>query len=455
MTTADAGDASTEGAIVEAEVDAGPDIDQNPDVYPASHHPIPQLNYNGGPTLQHARVVTVTFTGDAHRDGFRYFDHFIVSSGWWKQTVETFCVDGGPNAGCIGDGTGAAPDGGAWLPDGSTADGGDGSLDVELAYDFPGPALLDSDVQSWLGHHIAAGDFPAPDADTVYAIYFPTTTSVSYPTGPGQPDQTSCQQFLGYHGSIAPGSPSAGTAYAVLPYCTFGIGDDFDYQTLILTASHELSEAATDPQVNDSSAFALDVGSDPWLAQQGYVGEGAECADMCAYVSESNLFGGGDEPYDESGYNVTRIWSNQAAAQSMNPCQPWTATYYGAALRTQVQNIPATPQVGAHTSDGYVFVARGKTVDVIADVFAQAPLPHDLMLYAGTPKQGATDPSDLAAPPDLIGVGFSQNQVNNGDGVVVTFSASSKSTAGPYWMVIRSVLAQSDYNDWPVIVWVQ
>ena len=50
---------------------------------------------------------------------------------------------------------------------------------------------------------------------------------------------------------------------------------------------------------------------------------------------------------------------------------------------------------------------------------------------------------------------FSQHQVNNGDGVVVTFSASARSIAGPYWMVIRSVLEQSDYNDWPVIVWVQ
>jgi hypothetical protein len=452
----DAGDATAEGAVVEAQADAGPDINQNPDVYPANHHPIPQLNYNGGPVLDHARVVTVTFTGNVHREALRYFDHFIVTSGWWKQTVETFCVDAGPSAGCLGDGTVSAPDGGAWRPDGSTADGGDGFLDVELGYDFPGAALLDSDVQTWLGGHIAAGDFPAPDDQTIYAIYFPTTTSVSYVDQNSGQLQTSCQQFLGYHGSIAPGSPSAGTAYAVLPYCTFGIGDAFDYQTLILTVSHELAEAATDPQVSASTAFALDVGNDPWLAQQGIVGEGAECADMCADVSTSGLFvGGGDEPYDESGYNVTRIWSSQAAAQSMNPCQPWATTYFGAALRTQVQNIPKVDPVPAHPSDGYVFVKRGQSVDVIADVFAQAPLPHDLLLYAGTPRQGATDPSDLVAPADLITVAFSQHQVNNGDGVVVTFSASAKSIAGPYWMVIRSVLEQSDYNDWPVIVWVQ
>src|SRR5580704_1890670 len=65
----DAGDATAEGASPEAEVDAGPDINQDPNVYPAEHHPIPQLDYHGGPVLQHPRVVTITFTGDTHRDG--------------------------------------------------------------------------------------------------------------------------------------------------------------------------------------------------------------------------------------------------------------------------------------------------------------------------------------------------------------------------------------------------
>jgi len=451
--TNDGGDASTEAAAEEAAVDAGPDINQDPDAYPAKHHPIPQLDYNGGPILQHARIVTVTFTGNVHRDGFRYFDHFIVTSGWWKQALESNCIDAGPYAGCIGDGNDVASDGGAWRPDGSTADGGDGYLDVELAYDLPGSVLMDSDIQTWLGNHITAGDFPPTDSQTLYAIYFPTTTSISYADPNSGQLQTSCQQFLGYHGSIAPGSPAGGTAYAVLPYCTFGIGDDFDYQQLILTTSHEFAEGVTDPQVDTHTAFALNVGNDPWLAQQGIAGAGAECADMCANVSSPSVFvGGGDEPYDESGYNVTRIWSSLAASLSMNPCQPWTPTYYGAALRTVPQPIPAD---GNNLSDGYVFVKRGQSVDVVADVFSQAALPHDLLLYAGVPKLGAMSPSDLDAPPDLITVSFSQQQVHNGDGVVVTFTVPSKATTGDNWMVLRSVLEQTDYNDWPLIVHVQ
>src|SRR6516225_8805687 len=74
----DGGDASTADVTPDTGVvDAGPDIDQDPDVYPASHHPIPQIDYNGGAIIQNVRVVTVTFTGDAKRDSFRAFDHFI------------------------------------------------------------------------------------------------------------------------------------------------------------------------------------------------------------------------------------------------------------------------------------------------------------------------------------------------------------------------------------------
>ena len=140
----------------------------------------------------------------------------------------------------------------------------------------------------------------------------------------------------------------------------------------------------------------------------------------------------------------------------MNPCQPWTQTYYAAALRTTVQNIPASDGNPAHPSDGYVFVKRGKSVDVVADVFAQAPLPHDLALYAGVDKGfQAKDPTDLAAPDDFVTATFSQNQVNNGDGVVVTFSVPTKAIVQDVHLVIRAVLENNDYNDWPVIVHVQ
>ena len=45
--------------------------------------------------------------------------------------------------------------------------------------------------------------------------------------------------------------------------------------------------------------------------------------------------------------------------------------------------------------------------------------------------------------------------MNNGDGVVVTFSAPSKAIAGDVHLVLRAVLEPNDYNDWPVIIHVE
>ena len=75
----------------------------------------------------------------------------------------------------------------------------------------------------------------------------------------------------------------------------------------------------------------------------------------------------------------------------MNPCQPWMPTFYGAALRTVPQMVPANAiPPYTHLSDGYVFLKRGTTVNVYADVFSQAALPHVLALYAGV-DQGLRD----------------------------------------------------------------
>jgi hypothetical protein len=441
----DGGDAAAldaGGNASEAAVEAGgPDAEQDPNVYPSNHQPIPQIDYNGGPILQHIRVVTITFAGFPHRDAVRAFDHQITSTAWWKQTAEGYCVDGGP---CVGDGTSDSADAGPWLPHGSTEDAGTGYLDVELAFDFPtqgdsGLATVDdADIRVWLGQHIAAGDFPAPDDQTVYALYFPPTTSITLQGGTG------CTQggFEAYHfsGAVLDGGAQQ-VAYAVMPFCDLdgqGILSMFNYKYLTLSASHELAEAATDPYPDTSTAFNLHS-NDAWLGALSY--GGGECGDMCTYLA--------DPSWLESGWTVQRIWSNSAAAASKNPCQPFDNAYYGAAVRT-------TPIMAmGHKSDGYVVVKRGQSVDVIADVFSERALPADLLLYVGKAKGSReTGPTDLA-PTDPIKVDLSTQQVHNGNGVVLTFTAPATAARGDYRMVVRSVLQAMEYNDWPVIVRVE
>jgi hypothetical protein len=434
---ADAEASALEAGAFEGAADAGPDIEQDPNVYPAKHQPIPQIDYNGGAILQHMRVVTVTFTGNPHRDDLRVFDHLITSTDWWRQTAEGFCADGGV---CVGDGTSVADDGGAWHPNGSTDDGGDGYLDVELAYDFPtlGDSGLstvdDSQIQVWLGRHIAAGDFPAPDDQTVYALYFPPTTTITLQGAPG----CTVGGWEAYHssGAVLDGG-SQQVAYAVLPLCDIdGMGPTSkpNYYSLTISASHELAEAATDPHPGADTGFSLHS-NDAWLGALSY--GGGENGDMCTYLA--------DPSYLESGvWRVQRIWSNTAAAASKNPCQPESKLYFGAAVRTTPLKL-----AGGRTSDGYVVVRRGQSVEAIADVFSEAPLLADVLISVGT-NQGAT-----LGLPDPLQVDLSAQQVHNGNGMILTITAPARMPPGDHHLVVRSTYMMGEYNDWPFIVRVQ
>ncbi len=432
------GESTTTTDVAVDTVDAGPDVDQAPDVYPADHQPIPQIDYNGGPILQNPRIVTVTFVGDQHRDGFRSLDHNITTTDWWMETAEGYCVsEAGP---CVSTGDPGAPDGSAWLPDGSTEDAGDGYLDVELPYDFASNSVQDSDIGKWLDKHIGNGDFPKPDSETVYVIYFPTTTTIT------DQDGVSCIAFGGYHTSYRSTLPTGGNvAYAVIPYCDYGGGNDMlNYQQVQVTASHEIAEATTDPYPGPATAFYLTT-NDAWEGAQSL--GGGECGDMCEGLSNAD--------WPDNGYTFQRIWSNQAAAQSMQPCQPSPSPnpYFAVALRTP------SIQVNGHVSAGYLVAKRGQDTVGIADVFSQAPLTHDFLLYAGKNKGAATKtPSDLDIPDDNITISFSKNQAHNGNGVFVTFTVPTSAVPGDVRVVLRAVYTDpsgSDYNDWPVIVHVE
>jgi hypothetical protein len=419
-------------AVVPDVVDAGPDIDQPPGVYPANHQPIPQIDYNGGPIFQNIRIVTITFVGDLHRDGLRGLDHYMTMSDWWQQTAEGYCVrEAGP---CVGPGVVTAADASAWLPDGSTEDAGDGYLDVELPYDFPSNTVQDSQIGPWLDKHIGNGDFPKPDAQTVYVIFFPSTTTV-VDQGP------LCLGEVAYHSVYASKLPGGSdTAYAVIPYCQYNQGDTVNYTQVQVAASHEIAETATDPYPGVRTAFYL-TSNDAWEGAQSL--GGGENGDMCEGLSNAN--------WPDTPYTYQRIWSNQAAAQSQQPCQPSASPnpYFALALRAP----PVT--VNGHRSAGYIVARRGQSTVGIADAFSQSALAHDFLLYAGKNKgYRTTTPSDLDVPDDGITIAFSRQQAHNGNGVFVTFNVPSSAAVGDVHVVLRAVY-ESDYNDWPVIVHVE
>ena len=106
-------------------------------------------------------------------------------------------------------------------------------------------------------------------------------------------------------------------------------------------------------------------------------------------------------------------------------------------------------------SDGYVVVPRGTTQTFDVNVFSSAPLPNDLNFYVGVPKLQATDPSDLGSIAPGVTASLSITSGHNGNGALLTVSTDKTAALGDTLFVVRSVLAQNDFHDWPVIVHVK
>ena len=400
----DGSSAGTDARSEAAALDAGPDAEQDPNVYPAVHQPIAQVDNLGGPVLDHAKLVTVTFRGDAMRDAFRAYTHELLTSVWWRSTLGTFGLADGANGG-----------------------------DFELADTVSGRTITDADFQEYARQQIALGSLPIPDSETLFMFYVPQSTTLD------TQGQLTCKDNGGYHGSflMSLGGADAGVgdggvattvdvAYAIIPRC-YG-----SFQDATIAASHEIAEAATEPTPADSPTYYL-VSNDAWIPLAQGRALGGEVGDLCSFLN-----------YDESGYTVQRIWSNAAAAASKNPCQPAKSPYFGAAVRT-------TPRIVSGTKvNGHVAVPRGQSVVARVDVFSESALSHELSLEVGVPTDFGFD-----SLPQGVQATLSRATAHNGNAVVMTLSATSAATPGSIRIAVRSTLDANDFNDWPVILTVK
>ncbi len=429
---------ATADAVVEAAAAEG-GIEQDPNVYPADHQPIPLMTNHGGGVLPSVKVVTVTFAGDTRRDSLRTFDDKIVTTDWWKTTM-------------TGVGVGV----------------GSGGLYAELAPPWPGSARFnvdDSQIQQMIQDGINHGTLPSPgtgaSSSLLYTFYFPKNVSITLGS------DSSCTSFGGYHFSTTvtvplnvpvppdggveagvsdggadampfdagPAGPPIAVAYAVVPTCTSSFDD------LTIPASHELAEAASDPFVGSNTGFNLDT-DDAWLPSYYTPGQAIENGDACFDVHPQ---------WTEGSYLVQRIWSNSAAKAGDAPCQPVLPgrVFFAAAVRTTLQ------AVSGHKSYGYLFVNRGTTATAVINVFSLKALAHDLSLYTGVPKSSQSDPSDLDVLKNDITTRLSRQTAHNGNGVILSVSVPDTSVRGDFRMVVRAVLEPDDYNDWPLIIHVR
>lgn len=401
-----AGDAGNDAPLLDAAPAAAPPPEQDPDVYPAKHHPMPLArNAAGGPVLYAPEIVTITFAGDAMRDELRTFDDALVTLDWWRAVAHPYGIDPGRTAGYVE------------LPD--TVSGK--TLDNQ------------ADVMPFIQKLVLAGTLPAPTTQTLYVFYFPASTTLTLN------GDVSCRGLGGFHDSVpvkrVPGGATvADVAYAILPRCTTS-RDDLTY-----AASHEIIEAATDPH-------ASEAGNTTWYLLDNIAWSGAggaEVADMCMAKTR----------FAASGYALTRSWSNEAAGASHDPCQPSDPgiLFYGAALDTESANV--VDQAGARRSDGYVSLARGETKTVYATVFSEAKLPAELSLVVGK-RTASADPGSVAPITKGVDAQLSRRTAHNGQVVALTLTAAADASAGDHPFVVRSVLSPTDYHSWPAILRVE
>jgi hypothetical protein len=240
---------------------------------------LPQVADNGGfGVVAIPDLVTISFENYPY--GVQSYGDWIVDSQWLNTVGADYGVSNG--------GT---------------------HVDMVIAGTAP-TSVTDDDIRSLLTSWIVDGGVPAPNASTIYLVYYPDTTTITAIGG------TSCQYggFGGYHEMflLDGGAP---VIYGVIATCpnTSGFGPT-EADGVALAASHEFMEAATDPDSASSNGsdrtWAFSDYSQPWAFSFGEVG------DPCTGAPTTENSDGGS-------FLAQRIWSNTAAANGFeSPCIP-------------------------------------------------------------------------------------------------------------------------------------
>ncbi len=392
--TNDAGTTTPDGSTDDGALDAAV-------AYPADHTPMPLVDYNGGRVLANPKIVTVTFANDDAQmvSRMQQFGDIITTTPWWTAVSAEYCQQPG-NKPCIGPGSSG---GHVVINDPPAAVYNDSSQ---------GGA---SDLQDFIKAHITGtsgdggitADFPPPDDNTLYVIYFPDGVTINLD------GSASCSTFGAYHNTtIAPNANNVMTfaPYAIIPRC--GTKES----TTTVSASHEIIEATTDPDIGQNSISY-------YMTNQLWAIAGGEVGDLC------EGFGSTGTTTTESTFVVQRSWSNKSAAAGHDPCVPIPSgsVYFNAAPR---QAKVVLPKAGA-------------TAVLDIDAFSDAPTDPWTV--------SAIDFAQFQQGTAMLSFSFDKTTVQNGDHIQLTVTATSAMPSGGDEFVIVSKDANGNRHSWPVL----
>jgi hypothetical protein len=187
------------------------------------------VEYFGGPVIPNPKVYVIWW-GDpaqirtsltAADGGIRDFIAAVTNSGyvdWWSEYNTTIVTPLGSHAG----------DAGTQQRIGRGNYAGTFTLNQ-----VPLGTIDDVQVRARLDQAFSANDLPAPDENSLYAIFFPPSVRVNVGSAAG------CTSFYAYHDAIIE-TQRHNVFYVVVPDC----GKPFSFLTV--ATSHELAEAMTD-----------------------------------------------------------------------------------------------------------------------------------------------------------------------------------------------------------------
>jgi hypothetical protein len=390
--------------------------------YPAMHGPMPQVTYQNGGLLLNPEIVTVTFPNDPLKQQLEEFGDGITQTCWWDAIRAGYCESSGMS--CVGRGTVPA------------------KPHVEMTA-APATSYTDtasggaSTMATFVQQQVSSGAFPAPNANTLYVLWFPASTTITLDGA------ASCQTFLGYHNSTTvtpPGGSNTVVSYAVLPRCQTTISG------LTFDASHEIAEAATDPHVgNNQVGFYLPMGNNDALAWD-LIG-GGEIGDLCVDLLGDSLGLKQDQTTAKGAtgttWTVQRLWSNANAAAGLDPCVPMPSneTYFNLA-----------PPAGMNT----IQLAVGATATYTATAFSSGPMnAWQLIAQDIAALQGQQPYLQIS----LTKGGAAANTAQNGDQITVSITLLKQpptipgtNIAGMQYLLVSAVSQQGPLHYWPGLV---
>jgi hypothetical protein len=307
-TTGDSGTAGTAGTTSSGGSTGGTGTTGAPDsgFWPAAHQPLPTLDDQGGPLWTEPQLVTISYAGFAY-DVSSLADT-LTSSDWYTAV---------------------------------TAEYGIGAATHQADYVIPdaGPAAAtDADTQALIQNLIAAGAVPMPSGHTLYAVFYPESTTVSDAVG-----HVGCVSMSGYHSDFL--VDGGAIPYTVTAACSDDGYGDGPAGNFSMNASHEFFESITDPLGETGfPAYKNTSFLDPWFSW------GNELADLCM----------GMDPVTYNGFALQRVWSNQAAMNNVgSPCIPIPAdeVYFNVDVSSPsvwlVAADQSTPQSRTYTLTGW------------------------------------------------------------------------------------------------------